>query len=84
MGKLKTKLKKERIINTDNEWTYKVQRKWFEGSSNEIFQAYSTAMAVSSDVKATDPFAVFIHRCNTNSALSDEFSKLIPQHGHFL
>lgn len=83
MGKLQ-KLKKETTINTDNEWTYKVHRKWFEGSSNEIFQAYSTAMPVSPDIKDTDPLAVFIHRCNINSVISEEFSELIPQHGHLL
>jgi len=44
---------------------------------------YSTATAVSPDVKDTDPPAVFIHRYNTNSVISDKFSKLIPQHGHF-
>jgi hypothetical protein len=41
-------------------------------------------MDVSPDVKDTDPLAVFIHRCNINSVISDEFSELIPQHGHFL
>ena len=72
------------IINTDSDWTYQAHRKWFEGSSNEIFQAYSIAMAVSPDVKDTDPLTVFIHRCNTNSVISDEFSELIPGHRHFL
>lgn len=83
MGKLR-KLRNETIINTDNEWTYKVHRKWFEEPSNEIFQAYSTTMAVGPNVKDTDTLTVFIHRCNRNSVISDEFSELIPQHGHFL
>jgi hypothetical protein len=68
----------ERIKYTENDSKDRLRTR------SKIFQAYSTAVAESPDVKDGDQLALFICRCNTNSVGAEEFSEFIPVHGPIL